>query len=126
MKTPTNTTTRAQWALTLVWWVVFVCLSQNAGLFNACQTSTFRADETTLHQTTTNGDANLPSDNCELTENLISLSKFSWDNITLSLFVLVILSVGWIAAASRFIGFTPTEPILLPYRRHLMLCVFRE
>ncbi|KXF81265.1 hypothetical protein [Enterovibrio coralii] len=124
MKPETTTKAHAQWALTLVWWVVFVCLSQNAGLFQTCSLKSSPVASQVTQQTDQASNEN--HENCALSEKLLSASKDHWENITLSLFVFVFLFIGWQSAQKHFLGFIPSEPILPPYRRHLTFCVFRE
>ncbi|USH03144.1 hypothetical protein K6Q96_03780 [Grimontia kaedaensis] len=114
---------RAQWALTFVWWVVFVCLSQNAGLFNVCPQKNLNASE--LSQESTQIKDSAAAGDCELTEQLLSSSKIGWEDITLSLFVWVLLFFGFLPLI-RLKTDAQTEPIHSPYRLHLKLCVFRE
>ncbi|WP_188008884.1 hypothetical protein [Grimontia hollisae] len=92
-----STKHRAQWALTFVWWVIFVCLSQNAGLFHVCPLKTDAVPG--LSQQTPQANESTASGDCELTEHMLSSSTFNWDNITLSLFVLVLAFVGFLLLA---------------------------
>ncbi|MDD1783314.1 hypothetical protein LRP49_19270 [Enterovibrio sp. ZSDZ35] len=124
MRPETKNKAHAQWALTLVWWVVFVCLSQNAGLIKTCQLNTDAVSTSVAHHI--DQASNDDDENCALSEKLLSASKDHWENITLSLFVFVFLFIGWQSAQKHFLGFVPSEPILPPYRRHLTFCVFRE
>ncbi|WP_051563825.1 hypothetical protein [Enterovibrio calviensis] len=138
IKPSTTPSTRAQWALTLVWWVVFVCLSQNAGLFNVCginspvlsidgassTQSTSQASNLTS-QPMTNQANPTSAGHCELSENLVQLSSSTWESATFTMWVLAFAILAWLLSTSTFVPKT-IEPIPPPRRLHLTFCVFKE
>ncbi|OEF58922.1 hypothetical protein A1OU_12275 [Enterovibrio norvegicus] len=109
---------------------MFVCLSQNAGAFNACSMNNgalINEDTTSAQSTslTSNNDATAMASNCELSENLIQLSSSSWESATLTMWVLAFAIIAWLLSTSTFVPKT-IEPIPPPRRLHLTFCVFRE
>ncbi|PMI37843.1 hypothetical protein BCT30_21775 [Enterovibrio norvegicus] len=130
IKPYTTSITRAQWALTLVWWVVFVCLSQNAGAFNACSMNhgVVINEATTSTQSTSltpNNDTTAMASSCELSEKLVQLSSSSWESATFTMWVFAFAIIAWLLSTSTFVPKRP-EPIPPPRRLHLTFCVFRE
>ncbi|NHI02181.1 hypothetical protein [Oceanimonas sp. MB9] len=108
---------RGRLAIVLVLLVGMICLGQRIGLISHCgqPAYTMQFDET--------GDST-GGEGCSLSEQL--LTKF-WDHPDSLLLGLVALLSWWLAPPRRHgrRPLPPPEPVP-EYRRHLLLCVFRE
>lgn len=120
--TPTrNRHKLAKWSFTLVWWVIFVCLAQNAGVFNLCSLN-YSLEEQII--SSGNQKENV-SEQCDLSEKLINAHFHQLDDAPLLMFIFALFIFAWfMPLPTHFAPFT--EPIVHKRRIHLTLCVFRE
>ncbi|MGF1718987.1 copper resistance protein [Vibrio kyushuensis] len=144
MKTPQNKYRLARWSLAIVWWVVFVCVAQNAGFFQVCSIN--YSLDTNGYSQETNGyaqvtpvstplntasslgaqqeDSNLTQE-CELSKQLLNAHQHQIDDYPLMMFIFALLFIALLMSLpGNFSSFT--EPIVPKRRTHLTLCVFRE
>ncbi|MGF1890721.1 hypothetical protein L4D18_04405 [Vibrio campbellii] len=114
----------ARWTLALVAWVIVICLSKNAGLYQSCPliSEQVTAEHATAQQQKSEKGL---TKQCELSEKLIQVSQNHLDSfiVPLFLFTLVLLSTS---GGERNAFRHHTEPIPEKVRVHLKLCVFRE
>lgn len=114
----------ARWTLALVAWVIVICLSKNAGLYQSCP---LISDQVAPEHATAQQEKSTKGLNkqCELSEKLIQVSQNHLGSfiVPLFLFAFVLLSIS---GGERNAFRHHTEPIPEKVRVHLKLCVFRE
>ncbi|MFN1581381.1 hypothetical protein [Vibrio rotiferianus] len=105
-------------------WVIVICLSKNAGLYQSCP---LISDQVAPEHATAQQEKSTKGLNkkCELSEKLIQVSQNHLDSfiVPLFLFAFVLLSIS---GGERNTFRHHTEPIPEKVRVHLKLCVFRE
>ncbi|WP_295893856.1 copper resistance protein [uncultured Vibrio sp.] len=132
MKTPRHKYKLARWSLAIVWWVVFVCVAQNSGIFQVCQLGytsssvssgsvSYLEDSASLAQKEEGGF----TQECELSKQLLNAHQHQVDDYPLIMFIVALFILSMLVARPySYSSFT--EPIVPKRRTHLRLCVFRE
>ncbi|WMC09737.1 hypothetical protein PU634_11505 [Oceanimonas pelagia] len=112
---------RARLAIVLVLLVGVICLGQRTGLVSHCGQQS--GEVLTVAQSDDAGQLH-QGGSCSLSEQL--LTKF-WDHPDSLLLGLLALLSWWLAPPRRHSRHPMPPPEPVPeYRRHLLLCVFRE
>ncbi|MEZ9232544.1 hypothetical protein AB4259_15820 [Vibrio amylolyticus] len=150
MNTPRHKYRLARWSLAIVWWVVFVCVAQNSGIFSVCQLSYNLNGSESLQQsvqpssqqsaqstvpasyqgsdldvTTSQAQHSNLSEECELTKHLLNIHQHQVDDYPLIMFLVALFLLS-LTVVGRDSYSSLTEPIVPKRRTHLRLCIFRE
>ncbi|MGO2509648.1 MAG: hypothetical protein ACTH6Y_11685 [Vibrio hibernica] len=123
-----RTSTATRWALTLVLWVILVCLMKNMSLLSAaCSVSTYVPNNDVQHiESISNNKVSIDKQSeCHLSEKLLQFHLPQIDSVVItSLFPSLMIAVFvWFSLTSHRIFYKPLTP---KRRRHLELCTFQE
>lgn len=109
---------RFRWLFIPVFWVIIVCLAKNSGLPIGCSGVSLNEDIMITQSADT-------SEDCDLSEQLLSAHQHQVDTQALIMFVFALVFIAWLLSTpQQYLSFT--EPIVQKQRVHLRLCVFRE